>query len=98
MQIRDNDNAATSECNIRILMLKGKYIFIGGSDYVSGRYVVTIPAGQITFPFDVPITNDTLLESNEDFDLIITTRDLPDRVTRGDPSRTTVTILDDDSK
>ena len=74
------------------------YTPIGGSDYASGKYTVTIPAGQVIFPFDVSISNDTLLEDNENFDLLIISGSSRNRVTRGSPGRTTVTIVDDDSK
>ena len=70
--------------------------YIGGSDYVSGNYAVVIPAGHVIVPFDVPITNDIVLEENEDFDLIIVPGLLPNRISRGRPGKTTVTILDDD--
>ena len=85
-------------CTLILMIMMNIFSHIGGSDYVSGRYTVTIPAGQITFPFDVPIVNDTLLEGNEYFQLVIHVRSLPKRVTRGIPGRTSVTIVDDDSK
>ena len=44
-------------------------------------------------PFDIPIINDDVLEGNEDFDIVIVQRSLPDGVTRGDPGRATVTII-----
>ena len=72
--------------------------FLGGSDYVSGPFEVTIPAGQISISFNVPIVDDTMLEGNENFDLFIVPRSLPKRVTHSNPSRITITILDDDSK
>ena len=74
------------------------YLYIGGSDYVPGRYTIVIPAGKVTVPFDVSITNDTLLEENEDFDLIILAGLLPDRINRVSPGKTTVTIIDDDGR
>ena len=70
----------------------------GGVDYDSGIYTVTIPAGQTSVPFDVPINDDDTFEGNEDFDLTIIRTSLPDGVTRGDPFRATVTIVDDDRK
>ena len=68
----------------------------GGVDYDSGIYNVTIPAGQTSVPFDVPINNDTIFEGNEDFNLTIIPNTLPDGVTRGNPDTATVTIRDDD--
>ena len=72
--------------------------FLGGSDYEYGPYTVTISAGEIDTLFDLPVIDDNLLEGNEHFDLFIIPRFLPDRVTRGDLGRTTVTIVDDEGK
>ena len=49
-------------------------------------------------PFDIPIVDDGMLEGNEDFDIIIEPESLPDDVTRGNPGRATVNIIDDDGK
>ena len=48
--------------------------------------------------FDVPITDDMILEGDEDFDLIIVPGSLPDGVTRGNPNRASVTIVDNDGQ
>ena len=63
-----------------------------------GQYNITIPAGQTTFSFDVSIIDDDVLEGNEEFDLIILAESLPNNITLGDHNRSTVTIMDDDSK
>ena len=49
-------------------------------------------------PFDIGIVNDDILEGNEDFDIVIIGATLPNRVSRGNPSRSTVTIVDNDSE
>ena len=67
-------------------------------DYTSGPYTVTIPAGQTTATFDVPINNDDILEGNENFTLTINEPSLPTGVTRGDPGQATVTIVDEDGE
>ena len=67
-------------------------------DYTSGPYAVTFPAGQTTATFNVPITDDTILEGDENFMLIIDETSLPDDVTRGNPGEATVTIVGDDGK
>ena len=66
-------------------------------DYTSGPYTVTIPAGQTTATFNIPIINDDILEIDENLMLTINSS-LPDGVTRGTPSEATVTIVDDDRK
>ena len=70
----------------------------GGVDYDSGIYTVTIPAGQTSVPFDVPINDDDIVEGNEDFTVTIVQSSLPDGVTRGNPGSATVNIVDDDCK
>ena len=67
-------------------------------DYTSGPYSVTIPAGQTTATFDVPINDDDVLEGNENFMLTINETALSPDVTRGNPGEATVTIVDDDRK
>ena len=65
-------------------------------DYTSGPYTVTIPAGSTTATFNVPVTDDMILEGDENFMLTINETSLPDGVTRGDPGEATVTIVDND--
>ena len=67
-------------------------------DYDSGPYTVTIPAGATIIEFNVPITDDMILEVDENFMLTINETSLPTGVTRGDPHEGTVTIVDDDRK
>ena len=49
-----------------------------------------------TATFEVPITDDMILERDENFTLTINEATLPDNVTRGDPGQATVTIVDND--
>ena len=56
------------------------------------------PAGNTSVPFDVNITNDDTLESNETFSLNIISSSVPDRVTISSPRQSAVTIVDNDSK
>ena len=75
------------------------YNVLGGTDYGPwGPYNITIPAGQTTFSFNVSIIDDDVLEGNEDFNLIILAESLQNNITLGDHNRSTVTIMDDDSK
>ena len=67
-------------------------------DYTSGPYTVTFPAGLTMVAFDVPITDDTILEVNENFMLSIDEASLPFGITHGNPPEATVTIVDDDRK
>ena len=68
----------------------------GDDDYGPGPYFVTVPAGSIMVPFDISIVDDNiLLEDNENFDIIIVPESLPPNVTVGNPSRATVSIIDD---
>jgi len=67
-------------------------------DYNSGPYPVTFPAGLTSVTFDVPITDDNILEGSENFMLTIDQSSLPTNVNRGDPDEATVTIVDNDRK
>ena len=49
-------------------------------------------------PFNISIVDDSTLEGNEDFNIIIVPGSLPDDVTRGNPGTATVNIIDDDGK
>ena len=70
----------------------------GGVDYDSGPYAVQFDVGETNASFVVIIDNDDLKEDNETFNLNISTSSLPSSVTVGDPSQTTVTIVNDDGK
>ena len=70
----------------------------GGIDYDSGPYNVTFPPGVITVPFNIPITDDKVLESNEVFKLTIDISSLPNDVTASSPRQATVTVVEDDCK
>ena len=48
----------------------------------------------IRVPFNIPITDDMILEENEDFTLTINPSSLPTGVSVGSPKQTTVTIVD----
>ena len=66
----------------------------GGVDYSSGPYNVTIPAGQISAPFDVPINDDNVFEKNEEF--LLTISQSSSGVNVGRRNKAIVTIQDND--
>ena len=70
----------------------------GGVDYSSGPYYVTIPAGQISVPFDVPINDDNVFEENEEFLLTIDQSSSLNGVIIGSPNVAVVNISDNDGK
>ena len=57
-----------------------------------------IPAGETNGSFEISIINDTMVESDESFDLNINTNRLPDGITVGSLDTATVIITNDDSK
>ena len=59
-------------------------------------YTVVFLAGMTTASFSISIIDDSVFEGNESFILNINPDLLPDDVTIGDYSETTVTIIDDD--
>ena len=69
--------------------------FTGGHvDYTSGPYTVTFPAGETHVTFKVSITNDIIMEENENFNLTIDPSSLSSDITV--INQATVTIVDDD--
>ena len=48
--------------------------------------------------FNISITDDNILENNEEFNLTIISTSLPDRIFDGDIQQTTIFIADDDGK
>ena len=68
------------------------HTYIGSVDYDSGPYMVTIPAGMREASFNISITNDIILEGNENFSLVLLSSSLP--VVFADEA--VVTIVDDD--
>ena len=71
------------------------YTYVGGSDYDPGPYNLTIPAGNKSLLFTVPLAIDNVVELEEEFELRI------DRVSLAvligaNPTR--VVIVDNDSK
>ena len=65
-------------------------------DYERGPHIINIPAGVTEWPFDVTIYDDDLFETDEDFMLVIDEDSLPDRINRGRPYSSTVTIANDE--
>ena len=97
VRVRSNDITATGEyINININFNDSENITGRRVDYYSGKYTVIFPAGVTSVPFDVPINNDALYEGNESFNLTIIRSSVPSNVGRINPSRATVTILDDE--
>ena len=59
---------------------------------------MTIPAGQISVPFHVPINDDNVFEQNEDFLLTIDKSSSLNGVIIGSPNVTVVNISDNDGE
>ena len=70
----------------------------GGTDYDSGPFTATITAGSDRVFFNVAVTDDDIVEENENFTLIIDMSSLPDDFILGSVSQATVVITDEDSK
>lgn len=60
--------------------------------------MVEFLAGMTIASFDVAITDDGILEVDENFELFINMSSLPRDIAVGIPSRAIVTIVDDDGK
>ena len=71
----------------------------GGVDYDSGPYSTTFNAGGTSASFNVPITDDDVDETDENFNLAIDPSSLPPTcVMVGSPDTATVTIVDDEGE
>ena len=70
----------------------------GGDDYELGPFNVTIPAGVISVPFNIPIIDDNIFEANESFTLTIDSSSLPSRVSVQPDCVLIITIVDDDGE
>ena len=77
-------------------MINHYTLLTGGEDYTSGLYSVTFTAGGTVALLTIPINDDETFEGNENFTLIIDSSSLPSDVTIINPSRTTVTIIEDE--
>ena len=69
----------------------------GMDDYGSGSYQVTFTTGETISSFDVPITDDNVVEDDETIGLAIQSISLPNRVSATNPSQANVTIMDTSS-
>ena len=70
----------------------------GDCDYDAGPYFVTIPAGETESAFIASVNDDDVYEIDETFQLVIDHRELPSRISRADPYRSIVTILNDEER
>ena len=70
----------------------------GGDDYEPGPFNVTIPAGEISVPFNISITDDNVFEGNRSFNLIIHSKPLLHRLSLQPDCMLIVTIVDDDGE
>ncbi|XP_065900323.1 adhesion G-protein coupled receptor V1-like [Dysidea avara] len=89
-------NPSSTDITISVFSIDGSATG-GGVDYSSAPYNVTIPAGQISVPFDVTINDDIVFEENEEFLLTIDQCSSLNGVIIGSPNVTVVTILDNDA-
>ena len=69
-----------------------------GLDFSLDSYNILFPAGVTRVAFNVTIIEDNILELNETFAISTDPLTLPNKVTIGSSSHTTVTIIDDDSE
>ena len=63
-------------------------------DYNSGLYTVQFDVGLLSATLNISINNDDIFEDNEMFSISIDSSSLPNRVTIGNHSQSTVTIIE----
>ena len=64
-----------------------------GSDYTATSGTLTFAPGETSKTFTIPITNDTVVDSNETVKLSLTS---PTNAVLGTPASATLTIIDND--
>lgn len=74
------------------------HVGIEGLDFNFVPHNIFFPAGVTRVTFNVTIIEDNTLEHDEFFSLSVDPLILPDRVTIGNYTDTTITIVNDDSK
>lgn len=74
------------------------YYNVTGIDYDTGPYTVTFPIGATRSVLRIPLNNDNLVESAENFTLSINPSSLPFGVKVNNRNQSVVTIYDDDCK
>ena len=77
-----------------------QFVTSDGEDYTGGDYPVIFPAGSTKENFSIPITNDDIFETDENFflTLVIPPPAQAIGVMRGDPFMATVTIINDEGE
>ena len=104
VQVRTNDNTATGKYihqHYHKQHVHSNNVIGGGTDYTSGPYYITFPAGAISVSFNININNDDVLEANETFILTIANSSLSDQgfiFSTGAYDKATVIIIDTTSK
>lgn len=73
-------------------------VYAGGVDYNGGLYNITFFPWIVRTTFNISITDDSILEINEEFSLTINSTSLPTRIFSGNIQRTTILIADNDGK
>ena len=74
------------------------YFVTGDDDFEPGPFNITIPAGEISVPFNISINDDSIFEGNESFKLIIHSQSLPHRLSLEPDCIALITIVDDDGE
>ena len=83
-----------------IILYNSSFFSQGGDDFVSQQYQLDFPAGQTRSEFTVAITDDSMIEATESFQLLLSIpEDLISKgVQVGSNSAATVTIMDNDGE
>jgi len=99
-----NEGGSTATITVTLSAASGRTVSVDyvtssgtatiGSDYTATSGPLTFNPGQTSQTFSVPITDDTLDETNETVNLILSN---PGNATLGAPAEATLTIVDDDA-
>ena len=81
-----------------ILPLTLSLFYCIDDDYNSGTFTVKLEARVTSTFINIPVVNDVVLETNEEFELTILSSSLPNTLISGSPNIALMTIIDDDRK
>lgn len=74
------------------------YVVLIDGDYHVGPYIVRFPPRTSVVYFRIPIMNDNIVETSENFTVIVNASLLPSGIYIGDGIQTTIIIANDDCK
>ncbi|XP_065918054.1 uncharacterized protein [Dysidea avara] len=87
------DQPSCIDVTVIVIPQEQRPVDASSSDFDNSSFIITIPAGMTRRMISIPIVNDTIVEGDEDFDVVL--QPGSNGIVIGTPGRTIVTIIDD---